>query len=90
MRKRTWVITEELTHDDLEWVLRSKLDFEPEQQHYIEIAVYGSNTLKNVPTSREPAQIITTNEKEETWLKLYFADRLILADKYYYDERFYN
>jgi hypothetical protein len=27
---------------------------------------------------REPSTIITTTEKEETWLKLYFADRAIL------------
>lgn len=78
MLKRTWIITEELTRDDLEWVLRSKLSFMQGEQHYVDIAYYGSSRLTKIPALREPSQIITTDEKEETWLKLYFANRAIL------------
>jgi hypothetical protein len=73
MLKKTWLITGEITQEDKEWILRSKLDFMQGEQHYMEFV-----------------DIVTTTDKEETWLKLYFADRLILADKYYYDERFYT
>jgi len=78
MRKRTWVITEELTRDDLEWVLRSKLSFTPGERQYLDIISYGGSVLPKLPSMREPSTIITTTEKEETWLKLYFADRAIL------------
>ena len=78
MRKRTWVITEELTHDDLEWVLRSKLSFTQGEKKHLDIISYGGSVLPKLPIMREPSTIITTTEKEETWLKLYFADRAIL------------
>jgi hypothetical protein len=78
MFKRTWIITEELTRDDLEWMIRTKLSFMQGEQHYVDIAYYGSSRLTKIPSLREPSTIITTNEKEETWLKLYFADRAIL------------
>jgi hypothetical protein len=75
MYKRTWIITGEITRDDLEWVLRSKLSFMQGEQHYVDVSFHNSSGLTKVP---DPSQIITTNEKEETWLKLYFADRAIL------------
>lgn len=81
MHKRTWIITGELTSDDLQWVLRSKLSFMPGEQHYFAFSDIG-NGIKvpmKMAGNSEPAQIITTNEKEETWLKLYFADRAILV-----------
>jgi len=79
MYKRTWIITGEVTRNDLEWVLRSKLSFMPGEQHYIDINVYGvSRPTKIASRNLEPPTIITTNQKEETWLKLYFADRAVL------------
>jgi hypothetical protein len=84
MLKRTWVITGEVTRDDLEWVFRSKLDFEPGQREYLDFTVIrganGTNTKSPIPMDgwRTPSKIITTSPKEETWLKLYFADRVIL------------
>jgi hypothetical protein len=78
MYKRTWIITGEITRDDIEWVLRSKLSFIQGEQHYLDFASPGSSVLKKVPTLLEPSTIITTDEKEETWLKLYFVDRAIL------------
>jgi hypothetical protein len=78
MYKRTWIITGEVTRDDLEWVLRSKLSFMQGEQHYLDLASPGSSVLTKVPTLLEPSTVITTNEKEKTWLKLYFADRAIL------------
>jgi hypothetical protein len=78
MHKRTWIITEELTRHDLEWVLRSKLSFMQGEQHYLDVVCHGSGRSTKVLSIREPSTIITTNEKEETWLKLYFADRAIL------------
>ena len=79
MFKRTWIITGEVTRDDLEWVLRSKLSFIQGDQHYIDIADYTTtNRPVKVASVLDPSIITTTNEKEETWLKLYFADRAIL------------
>jgi hypothetical protein len=78
MIKRTWLIIGEVTRDDLEWVFRSKLSFIQGEQHYLDVISYGGSVLTKVPSLPDPSQIITTNEKEETWLKLYFADRAIL------------
>ena len=78
MFKRTWIITGEITRDDLEWVLRSKLDFTRGEQHYLDFVDLRTNRPTKIASKLDPSQIITTNEKEETWLKLYFADRAIL------------
>jgi hypothetical protein len=80
MYKRTWIITGEVTRDDLEWVLRSKLSFTQGEQNYFAFSDIG-NGIKapmRMAGHSEPPTIITTDEKEETWLKLYFADRAIL------------
>lgn len=78
MFKRTWLITGEVTRDDLEWVLRSKLSFMQGEQEYLDVVSHGGSRLMKVPARRDPSTIITTNEKEEMWLKLYFANRAIL------------
>jgi hypothetical protein len=78
MFKRTWIITGEITRDDLEWVLRSKLDFTQGEQHYLDFVDIGTKRPVKVASKLDPSTIITTNKKEEMWLKLYFADRAIL------------
>jgi hypothetical protein len=78
MFKRTWIITGEVTRDDLEWVLRSKLSFMQGEQHYLNLRQIGNLSPVKVASTLDPSIITTTNEKEETWLKLYFADRAIL------------
>ena len=78
MHKRTWIITGELTRDDLEWVLRSKLSFMQGEQHYLDFVDLSTNRPTKIASKLDPSTIITTDEKEETWLKLYFADRAIL------------
>jgi len=90
MLKTTWLITGEITRDDIEWILRSKLEFTPGEQHYLDFVDMTTKQPLKIAGKLDPSTIVTTNEKEETWLKLYFADRLILSDKYYYDERFYT
>ena len=81
MAKRTWIITGEITRDDLEWVLRSKLDFEQGKQHYIDFRDIGNRNYVKVTGRLDPSKIITTTEQEETWLKMYFADRAILLEQ---------
>jgi hypothetical protein len=76
--KRTWIITGEITRYDIEWVLRSKLDFTRGEQHYHDFVDINTKQPVKIAGKLDPSQIITTNEKEETWLKLYFADRAIL------------
>lgn len=78
MIKRTWIITGEITRDDIEWVLRSKLDFTRGEQHYLDFEDLFTKQPVRVPSKLDPSTIITNTEKEETWLKLYFADREIL------------
>ncbi len=78
MFKRTWIITGEITRDDLEWVFRSKLSFMQGEQHYLDFREIGTKNPVKVASKLDPSTVITTNEKEETWLKLYFADRAIL------------
>ena len=78
MFKRTWIITGELTRDDLEWVLRSKLSFMQGEERFLTLRAIGIHNPVKVSNGLEPSQIITTDEKEETWLKLYFANRAIL------------
>lgn len=90
MIKKTWFITGEITQQDIEWILRSKLDFTQGEQHYMDFVDMFTKKPCKVPSKLDPSKIITTNDKEETWLNLYFANRLILENKYYYDERFYN
>jgi hypothetical protein len=79
MFKRTWIITGEITRDDLEWVLRSKLEFTQGEQHYHDFVDMVTKQPTKIAGKLDPSEIVTTNEKEETWLKLYFADRVILV-----------
>lgn len=83
MHKRTWIITGELTSDDLQWVLRTKLNFIPGEQPYCVFSDIGNGTKvpMRMAGRSEPSKVITTNEKEETWLKLYFANRAILISE---------
>jgi len=78
MFRKTWIITGEITRDDLEWVLRSKLDFIQGEQHYLDFVDITTNQPTKLAGKLEPSEIVTTTDKEETWLKLYFADRAIL------------
>ncbi len=92
--KRTWIVTEALTRDDIEWLLRSKLDCEPGEQHYLDFVDIGTKQPVKIAGKRDPAKIYTYTDKEETWLKLYFADKLILYTeecmyKYDSDTNFY-
>ena len=85
MFRKTWIITGEITRDDLEWVLRSKLDFIQGEQHYLDFVDMISKQPTKLAGKLEPSEIVTTTDKEETWLKLYFADRAILIAEEYYD-----
>jgi hypothetical protein len=91
MFKRTWIITGEITRDDLEWVFRSKLEFMQGEQHYHEVVDITTLQPLKIAGKLDPSEIVTTNEKEETWLKLYFADRAILiAEEEAYKYRYAN
>lgn len=92
MLKRTWLVTEALSQNDVEWLLRSRIEYDLGDQHYevIDVGIHGSSPV-SLPTYCDPVKIYTYNDKEETWLKLYFADRLIISEEdYYYSERFYT
>lgn len=78
MVKRTWIITEALTQDDIGWLLRSKLDFTPGEQHYLDFVEIGTNKHTKLPGKLDPSTVVTISDKQEIWLKLYFANRAIL------------
>lgn len=90
MLKCTYYLYGEVTDDDIQFLCRTKVDFRLGEQEYLDFVEIGTNIHSKIAGKKHPAEIVTTTEQEETWLKLYFADRLILADKYHYDERFYN
>lgn len=89
MHKKTWYLTGELTQDDIEWVLRSKLEVIPGEQEYLDFVDMLKKQPVKIKGKLHPAEIITTDEKEEVWLKLYFGDRVWLKweetipDKYF-------
>lgn len=89
MFKRTWVITGALTQHDIEWLFRSKLDYQPGEQHYLDFVDLFSKQPTKVAGKRDPATVVTNNDKEEMWLKLYFADRAILLAEEYCIESMY-
>lgn len=76
MHSKTWRIIGELTQDDIEWILRSKLEFIPGEQHYVDVAMFAGGPPMRLPSRVDPAEITTNDPKEETWLKLYFGDRV--------------
>jgi hypothetical protein len=87
MIKKTWIIVGEITQQDKEWILRSKLDFTPGEQHYIDLVEISTNKHTKFLSKLYPGTIITNSEKEETWLKLYFADRAMLLE--YFEEQLF-
>ena len=78
MFRKTWIITGEITRDDLEWIILAKLPFMQGQQHYLDFVDMISKQPTKIAGKLDPSEIVTTTDKEETWLKLYFADRAIL------------
>lgn len=85
MRKKIWSISGALTQDDIEWVRRSNLECTLGEQHYLDFVEIGTNKHTKIPGKLEPSEIVTTTEKEEVWLKLYFADRaFLLAEEFDY------
>jgi hypothetical protein len=81
MIKKTWLILGEITQDDLMWIHRAKFDFTPGYTNYIDVIEYTSNRPMKIAGKAYPGVLVTTNDKEETWLNLYFADRLILQSE---------
>lgn len=81
MIKKTWLILGEITKDDLMWIHRAKFDFTPGYTDYIAVIDYTSNRPMKIAGKVDPGVIVTINEKEEIWLNLYFAGRLILQSE---------
>lgn len=81
MIKRTWMIVGVLTQNDIEWLLRSRLDYHPGEQHYLDFIDMGTKVPVKLAGKKDPDTVFTTSDKEETWLKLYFADRAILIEE---------
>ena len=91
MFKRTWLILGEITKDDLMWIHRAKFDFTPGHADYIYVIDHTSKLPMKIAGKVDPGVIVTNNEKEETWLKLYFADRaMLLAEEYFEEQIFFQ
>lgn len=85
--KRCWLILGDITEDDVSWIVRSKLAFKPGEQKYLDFVDIGTKNHVKLAGKKHPAEIITTSETEETWLKLYFADRaILLTEELMYDK----
>lgn len=85
--KKTWLITEEITEADISWIVRSKLSFTFGEQEYLACVDFVTNNHYKLAGKKYPSEIITTSETEETWLKLYFADRaILLTEELMYDK----
>jgi hypothetical protein len=85
---RTWAIVGEVTSNDIDWLQRSSLQHrfprrEIDEDHYY--TSFSPYSLKRI-TTWEPLEVVTSNQKEEMWLKLYFAERAILTT----EETVYN
>ncbi len=85
---RTWAIVGEVTFSDIEWLKRSNLSYVlPKYTDDTWLSTFSPFSLA-AQTQWEPLEVVTTNQKEEMWLKLYFADRAILTKEetvYKYD-----
>lgn len=90
MIKRSYYLCGEVTDDDIQFLHRAKVEFYPGEQEYLDFVEIGTNKHCKLPGKKHPVTVITTSDQEDAWLKLYFGDRLILEDKYFYDMRFYN
>ena len=90
MIKRSYYLCGEVTGDDIQFLHRAKVEFYPGEQEYLDFVEIGTNKHYKLTGKKHPGTVITTSDQEDAWLKLYFGDRLILEDKYFYDMRFYN
>lgn len=88
MIKRKYYLYGNVTSEDIEFLYRAKVDFEPGQQEYLEFA----GPPWTIAGKKHPMEVITKTDKEDTWLKLYFGDRLRLVEEQFtgYDSYKYN
>jgi hypothetical protein len=87
---RTWAIVGEVTSSDIEWLKRSNLSYMLPK--YTD-DTWAADDIFAARIQWEPVEVVTTNQKQEMWLKLYFADRAIdlakeeIIYEYHYHKR---
>lgn len=81
MFKRKYYLYGEVTSADFQFLYRTKVEFYPGEQEYIDVAVFGTNKHSKIAGKKHPGTVITTDDKTDTWLKLYFGDNLRLIEE---------
>lgn len=81
MIKRTYYLYGEVTADDIQFLHRTTVDFRLGEQEYLDFIEIGTNIPSKIAGKKHPAEVITASNKEDTWLKLYFSDRLCLIEE---------
>lgn len=83
MIKRTYYLYGEVTDEDIQFLYRTRVEFYPGEQEYLDFVEIGTNIHSKLPGKKHPGTVTTTADKEDTWLKLYFGDRLRLVEEKY-------
>lgn len=74
MIKKVWYLSDKVTRDDLETLYRAGIDFTVCRDEYpIDTSLF--HTQQHVRGTID-LQIITCDDKQESWLKLCFGSRL--------------
>jgi len=79
--KRKYYLYGEVTSDDIQFLYRAKVEFYPGEQEYLDFVEIGTNKHSKLPGKKHPGTVITTDDKTDTWLKLYFGDKLRLVEE---------
>ncbi len=72
---KTWEIFDKLSGDDIVWLQRSGLEIELGRVERIEVFTPKYATISGL---RSPTRVVTTDDRQEMWLKLYFGQRVYL------------
>ena len=80
MHKRTYYLYGKVTGDDIQFLHRARVEFYPGEQEYLDFVEIGTNKHTKIPGKKHPATVITTDDKTDTWLNLYFSDRPRLVE----------
>ena len=83
MSKRDYQLLGEVTNDDIMFLCRANIDFYREPPEIYD-AVFGDEAYSRRVLIANPKCFISTyNDKETSWINIYFGERLILLSEVY-------
>ena len=83
--EKTWLVTGELTMDELSWLYQSRIEYHVERNEIHFTTIGGSHSSVTMPDVTR-ITLKTYNDKKETMMMLRMGDKVSLIEENFYSE----